>query len=162
MIAIKAVVKNSLIKPLEATDLPEGKEIVIYIPKEKEEYSEWTDEEWQRLSLRSFMNTEDDKEVDWVDFFNVFFKSESNIKKIPALQKKCWAALSKNIVIYHRGERRDHGVLRLFQPLHGFSGASAFSVCSAVEFKDIGGKRLYFIYNKNKIDREGKEGEMKR
>ncbi|KAF5433376.1 hypothetical protein C5S35_16485 [Candidatus Methanophagaceae archaeon] len=28
-------------------------------------------------------------------------------------------------------------VLRLFQPLLGFSGASAFSVCSAVKFKDI-------------------------
>ena len=44
---------------------------------------------------------------------------------------------SKNIVIYHRGERRDHSVLRLFQSLPGFSGASAFSVCSAVKFEDI-------------------------
>ena len=46
-------------------------------------------------------------------------------------------AQSKNIVIYHRGERRDHSVLRLFQSLPGFSGASAFSVCSAVKFGDI-------------------------
>jgi len=30
MIAIKAVVKNGLIKPLEAIDLPEDKEIVLY------------------------------------------------------------------------------------------------------------------------------------
>ena len=48
-------------------------------------------------------------------------------------------AQSKNIVIYHRGERRDHRVLRLFQSLPGFSGASAFSVCSAVKFEDIYG-----------------------
>ena len=73
MLAIKAVVKNGLIKPLESIDLPEDKEIVIYIPEEKEgeEYSEWTDEEWQRFSLHSFMNTEEDKDVDWEDFFNV-------------------------------------------------------------------------------------------
>jgi len=73
MLAIKAVVKNGLIKPLEATDLPEGKEVVIYVSEEKgeEEYSEWTDEEWQRFSLRSFMNTEDDKDADWEDFFSV-------------------------------------------------------------------------------------------
>ena len=72
MIAIRAVVKDGMIKPLEAVDLPEDKEIVIYIPKEKEEYSEWTDEEWQRFSLRSFMNTEEDKDADWEDFFSVF------------------------------------------------------------------------------------------
>jgi predicted DNA-binding antitoxin AbrB/MazE fold protein len=73
MLAIKAVVKDGLIKPLEAVDLPEDKEIVIYIPEEKveEEYSDWTDEEWQRFSLHSFMNTEDDKDIDWEDFFNV-------------------------------------------------------------------------------------------
>ncbi len=46
-------------------------------------------------------------------------------------------ALSKNIVICHRGERRVRRVLRLFQSLLGFSGAFAFSVCSAVKFKDI-------------------------
>ena len=72
MMAIKAVVKDGVIKPLETVDLPEDKEIVIYIPKEKEEeYSEWTDEEWQKFSLRSFIDTEDDKNVDWEDFFNV-------------------------------------------------------------------------------------------
>lgn len=37
MIAKKAVVKNGLIKPLEAIDLPEDNEIVIYISEEKEE-----------------------------------------------------------------------------------------------------------------------------
>ena len=46
-------------------------------------------------------------------------------------------ALSKNIVIYHRGERRVRRVLRLFQSLFMLSGASAFSVCSAVKFKDL-------------------------
>ncbi|RCV66174.1 putative DNA-binding protein [Methanophagales archaeon] len=73
MMAIKAVVRNGVIKPLEIVDLPEDKEIVIYIPKEKEEeeYSDWTDEEWQRFSLRCFMNTEDDKDADWEDFFSV-------------------------------------------------------------------------------------------
>ena len=72
-IAIKAVVKDGLIKPLESIDLPEDKEIVIYIPEEKEaeEYSEWTDEEWQKFSFHSFMNTEDDKDVDREDFFSV-------------------------------------------------------------------------------------------
>ena len=30
MLAIKAVVKNGVIKPLESIDLPEDKEIVIY------------------------------------------------------------------------------------------------------------------------------------
>jgi len=40
-------------------------------------------------------------------------------------------------VIYQRGDRRVRRVLRRFQQLLGFSGASAFSVCSAVKFKDI-------------------------
>ena len=46
-------------------------------------------------------------------------------------------AQSKNQVIYHRRERRDRRVLRLFQLLLMFFGASAFSVCSAVKYKDI-------------------------
>ena len=46
-------------------------------------------------------------------------------------------ALSKNSVIYHRGERRVRRVFRLFQSLLMFFGVSAFSVCSAVKFKDI-------------------------
>jgi len=37
MIAIRAVVKNGVIKPLETIDLPEDKEIVIYITDEKAE-----------------------------------------------------------------------------------------------------------------------------
>ena len=37
MLGIKAVVKDGLIKPLESIDLPEDKEIVIYISEEKEE-----------------------------------------------------------------------------------------------------------------------------
>ena len=74
MLAIKAVVKGGVIKPLEGVDLPEDEEIVVYISEEKakeEESSDWTDEDWQRFSLRSFMNTEDDKDVDGDDFFNV-------------------------------------------------------------------------------------------
>ena len=46
-------------------------------------------------------------------------------------------ALSKNPVIYHRGERRVRRVLRLFQSLFRLSSAFAFSVCSAVKFKDL-------------------------
>ena len=46
-------------------------------------------------------------------------------------------AQSKNQVIYHREERRVRRVLRLFQSLPMFFGTSAFSVCSAVKFKDI-------------------------
>ena len=34
MLAIKAVVKKGVIKPLEAVDLPEDEEIVIYISEE--------------------------------------------------------------------------------------------------------------------------------
>ena len=71
MLTIKAVVKDGRIKPLETVDLPEDKGVVIYIPNEKvEEYSEGTDEEWQRFSLHSFMNAEDDKDVDGEGFFN--------------------------------------------------------------------------------------------
>lgn len=74
MLAIRAVVKDGMIKPLEAIDLPEDDEIVVYImeQKETEEYSDWTEEEWQRFRLHSFMNTKDvdDKDVDWADFFN--------------------------------------------------------------------------------------------
>ena len=34
MLTIKAVVKDGMIKPLEAIDLPEDKEVVIYISEE--------------------------------------------------------------------------------------------------------------------------------
>lgn len=45
---------------------------VIILPVQPEEgYLDWTDEEWQRFSLHSFMNTEDDKDADWEDFFSV-------------------------------------------------------------------------------------------
>ena len=37
MLAIRAVVKDDMIKPLEAIDLPEGKEIVVYVSEEKVE-----------------------------------------------------------------------------------------------------------------------------
>jgi len=46
-------------------------------------------------------------------------------------------AQSKKPVIYQRGDRRVRRVLRRFQQLLWFSGASAFSVCSAVKFNDI-------------------------
>ncbi|MCK4736032.1 MAG: DUF104 domain-containing protein [Methanophagales archaeon] len=56
-LSIKAVVKNVVIKPLEAVDLPEDKEIVIYIPEEKEEeeYSDWTEEEWQMMKHQEYL-----------------------------------------------------------------------------------------------------------
>jgi len=38
---------------------------------DEEEYSNWNDEEWQDFSLLSFMNTEDDKDVDWEEFIGV-------------------------------------------------------------------------------------------
>ena len=37
MLAVKAVVKDGVIKPLEAIDLPEDEEIVVYVPEEKED-----------------------------------------------------------------------------------------------------------------------------
>ena len=37
MLAIRAIVKDGMIKPLEAIDLPEDEGIVIYISKGKEE-----------------------------------------------------------------------------------------------------------------------------
>ena len=40
MLAIRAVVKDGMIKPLEAMDLPEDEEIVVYVPEEKAEEEE--------------------------------------------------------------------------------------------------------------------------
>ena len=37
MLAIRAVVKNGLIKPLESINLPEDEENVVYDPEEKED-----------------------------------------------------------------------------------------------------------------------------
>jgi hypothetical protein len=81
MLALKAVVKDGMIKPLGATDPQEDKEIVVYITEEKEaeEYSEWTDEDRQRFSLHSFMNAEDDKDLDWADFFN--YNTDDDVKE---------------------------------------------------------------------------------
>jgi len=45
--------------------------IILPVTEDTEVYSDWTDEEWQDFSLRSFMNTEDDKGVDWEEFFDV-------------------------------------------------------------------------------------------
>jgi len=45
--------------------------IILPVKPEVKEYSDWTDEEWQRLGLQSFMNTEDDRNVDWEDLFSV-------------------------------------------------------------------------------------------
>ncbi len=75
--------------------MPEDEENVVYIAEEKvrevEEYSDWTDEEWQRFSLHSFMNTEDDKDVDWEDFFN--YNLDDDVK-----EKIAWAVTSANAV----------------------------------------------------------------
>ena len=45
--------------------------IILPVLPDAAECSDWTDEEWQDFSLRSFMNTEDDKDVDWEEFFGV-------------------------------------------------------------------------------------------
>lgn len=45
--------------------------IILPVKPDVEEYSDWTDEEWQAFGLQSFMNTEDDKDVNWEDFFGV-------------------------------------------------------------------------------------------
>ena len=45
--------------------------IILPVTEDTEVYSDWTDEEWQDFSLRSFMNTEDDKGVGWEEFFDV-------------------------------------------------------------------------------------------
>ena len=45
--------------------------IILPVMPDAAEYADWTDEEWQEFSLRSFMNTEDDKDVDWEEFFSV-------------------------------------------------------------------------------------------
>jgi hypothetical protein len=81
MLVIKAVVKKCLIKPLEAIGLQKEKKILVYTSeqKETEEYSDGTDEEWQRFSLHSFMNAEDDKDVDWEDFF--YYNIDDDVKE---------------------------------------------------------------------------------
>ena len=45
--------------------------IILPVTRDTKRYSDWTDEEWQAFSLHSFMDTEDDKEVDWEEFFGV-------------------------------------------------------------------------------------------
>ena len=51
--------------------------------------------------------------------------------------KRAAEKLEKGEDIYHRGERRVRRVLRLFQSLLRLSDAFAFSLCSAVKFKDL-------------------------
>ena len=51
--------------------------------------------------------------------------------------KRAAEMLEKGEDNYHRGERRVRRVLRLFQSLLRLSDAFAFSVCSAVKFKDL-------------------------
>lgn len=43
--------------------------IILPVTSDEKGYSDWTDEEWQEFSLHSFMNTKDDKDVDWEEFF---------------------------------------------------------------------------------------------
>lgn len=35
------------------------------------QHLDWTDEEWQEFSLHSLMNTEDDRDIEWEEFFDV-------------------------------------------------------------------------------------------
>ena len=58
----------------------------------------------------------------------------------PHLGFFCHLEAKSTFVSDNRGERRDHKVIRLFHSLLGFSGASAFSVCSAVKFNYTPGK----------------------
>lgn len=43
--------------------------IILPVKLAQDENSGWTDEEWQAFSLHSFVNTEDDNNVDWEEFF---------------------------------------------------------------------------------------------
>ncbi len=45
--------------------------IILPVTSGAEGYSDWTDKEWQDFSLSGFMNTKDDKDVDWEEFFGV-------------------------------------------------------------------------------------------
>ena len=45
--------------------------IILPVTQDTKEYSDWTDEEWKAFSLHSFMNTKDEEDVDWKEFFDV-------------------------------------------------------------------------------------------
>lgn|GEM_PF-2944602 len=88
--AIKKIIKADEIKNLH---IPKGMgeyvEVIIFPAKvsqanDKENYFEivtedeedirvpnWTDEEWNEMSISHILNTKDDQDVDWEDFFNV-------------------------------------------------------------------------------------------
>ena len=57
-------------------DFPEGigkkVEVTIWpLQAESQEYGEWTEAEWQAMSLRGFLVSEDDHNVRWEEFFSV-------------------------------------------------------------------------------------------
>lgn len=55
---------------LEYTKPEAGCFEVITPDKERIKMSNWTDEEWEKFSLNNFMNTGDDQNVDWEEFFS--------------------------------------------------------------------------------------------
>jgi len=89
MLAIKKIIKADEIKNLRIPkEMGEYVEIIIFPAKvrqtTKENYFEiitedgedirvpnWTDEEWNEMSVSHILNTKDDQDVDWEDFFNV-------------------------------------------------------------------------------------------
>ena len=90
MLAIKKIIKADEIKNLRIPkEMGEYIEVIIFPvkvkqAKDKENYFEiitkdrkdirvpnWTDEEWNEMSVSHILNTKDDQDVDWEDFFNV-------------------------------------------------------------------------------------------
>ena len=51
-------------------DINKRRAFRLFLGKEEDDYLDWTDEDWQRFSLHSLINTDDDKDVDWEDFFD--------------------------------------------------------------------------------------------
>ncbi|NQS89723.1 hypothetical protein HQ584_08050 [Patescibacteria group bacterium] len=89
--AIKKIIKADEIKNLRIPkEMGEYVEVIIFPAKvsqaksKKNDYFEivtedgedirvpnWTDEEWNEMSISHILNTKDDQDVDWEDFFNV-------------------------------------------------------------------------------------------
>jgi len=91
VLAIKKIIKADEIKNLRIPkEMGEYVEVIIFPAKvsqaksKKNDYFEivtedgedirvpnWTDEEWNEMSISHILNTKDDQDVDWEDFFNV-------------------------------------------------------------------------------------------
>jgi len=75
VIAVKGVYKEGEIRLLEPlpSEIKEADVYIIVVPERGlvSGGRDWTDEEWQKFSLHSFANTEDDDDIDWEVFFGV-------------------------------------------------------------------------------------------